>query len=116
MLLAYVIVAAVLSLALVVSGAGKLRRAQQIVDSLTGIGVPLRLFPFLAACEFAGAAGLIAGIWWAPLGIAAAIGVVLYFLLAVGAHVRKKDLAGMPPATFLLFLAAAALVLRFLSL
>lgn len=32
----------------------------------------------------AGAAGLVGGLWWAPIGIAAAMGVAVYFLAAVG--------------------------------
>jgi hypothetical protein len=114
--IAYVVVAALLAVALVGSGFAKLTRSQSVVDSLTGIGVPLGLFPFLAAAEIAGAVGLVVGIWWAPLGIAAAIGVVLYFLLAVGQHLRKKDVKGLPPASVLLIVAAVTLVLRLVSL
>jgi hypothetical protein len=40
--------------------------------------VPLTYFPLLAACEFAGALGLVLGIRWPPLGVAAGIGLVLY--------------------------------------
>ncbi|SFI90331.1 DoxX family protein [Amycolatopsis sacchari] len=115
MTVAYVAVAVLLSIALVGSGIAKLTRAEQVVTSLTGIGVPLGLFPFLATCEFAGAAGLLVGIWWPPLGIAAAIGVVLYFVGAVGAHLRRRDFGGLSAPVVLLLVAAAALVLRLLS-
>ena len=111
MSLAYDIVAIVLSLALVGSGAGKLARNEGIVKSITSLGVPLRMFPFLAACEIAGAIGLIVGIWWRPLGIAAAIGVVLYFIGAVSAHLRKRDFKGMPGAGLLLIISAVTLAL-----
>jgi hypothetical protein len=87
-----------------------------VVDGLTGIGVPLGLFPFLASCEIAGAAGLLVGLWYAPLGIAAAIGLVFYFLGAVGAHLRNRDYAGLPTPLMILILAAAALSLRAVSL
>ena len=43
--------------------------------------VPLKDFPLLAACEFSGALGLVLGIWWLILGVAAAIGLILYFVL-----------------------------------
>jgi hypothetical protein len=113
---AYIVVGALLALALTGSGFAKVTRNKTVVDNLTGIGVSLSLFPFLAACEFAGAAGLIIGIWWAPLGIAAAIGVVLYFVGAVGAHLRKSDFKSAPNAGVLLIVAAAALVFRLVSL
>lgn len=114
--IANIVVSALLAVVLVASGFGKLTRSKSIVDSLTGIGVPLGLFPLLAACELAGAVGLVVGFWWAPLGIAAAIGVVLYFLLAVGQHLRKKDVQGLPPAGVLLIVGAASLVLGLASL
>ena len=111
MALVYDILAIVLTVALVGSGVGKLRKAKSIVESITSLGVPLRMFPFLAACEIAGGIGLIIGIWWRPLGIAAAIGVVLYFLGAVSAHLRKRDFKGMPGAGLLLVLSAVTLAI-----
>ncbi|MCX4676088.1 DoxX family protein [Streptomyces sp. NBC_01433] len=115
MSLAYLIVGIVLALMLLVSARAKLTRNQQLVDGLTGLGVPLKMFPFLAACEIAGAVGLVIGIWWAPLGIAAAIGVVLYFVGAVGTHLRRSDFKGAPNAAVMLLLAVAVLILRVLS-
>jgi hypothetical protein len=79
---------------------------------MTTVGVPSRMYPFLAACEIAGALGLVAGIWIKPLGVAAAIGVVLYLLGAAGAHVRKSDFKGLPPASVLLLFSAVVLMLR----
>lgn len=115
MFIAYVVVGALLALVLAGSGSAKLAKNKTIVDTLTGIGVPPGMFPFLAACEIAGAVGLIVGIWWAPLGIAAAIGTVVYFLGAVGAHLRKRDFKGVPNAVVILVLAAAVLTLRLLA-
>jgi DoxX-like family len=43
------------------------------------VGVPLHYFPLLAACEIAGAVGLVLGIWWLVLGMAAGVGLVVYF-------------------------------------
>jgi hypothetical protein len=56
------------------------------------------------------------GLWYAPLGIAAAIGLTLYFLGAVGAHVRKRDFKGLPTPLVILIFAVAALSLRAVSL
>ncbi|MFD9428388.1 MULTISPECIES: DoxX family protein [unclassified Streptomyces] len=61
------------------------------------------------------AVGLVIGIWWAPLGIAAGVGVVLHFVGAVGAHLRRSDFTGTPNAAVLLLVAVAVLILRVLS-
>ena len=56
-----------------------------------------------------GAGGLLAGFAVPSLGIAAAIGLILYFICAVTAHLRVRDrqIAG---AVFFLLLAAVALI------
>lgn len=80
------------------------------------VGVPMHYLPILAACEFAGALGIVAGIWWPPLGVAAGIGLVIYFVGAVASHLLVGDLAGIGPAVFVLALAAAALATRVMTM
>jgi hypothetical protein len=109
--IAYVVTAVLMSLLLLFSARGKLTRDPSIVTSMTTLEVPLGMLPFLAVCEIAGALGLIAGIWLAPLGVAAAVGVVLYFVGAVGAHLRKADYKGAPPAGVILLVSAGVLAL-----
>jgi DoxX-like family len=115
MFVAYTVIAVLLALGLLVSAAAKLRRVPQLVDGFTSLGVPPGMLPFLAACEIAGAGGLVIGLWYPPLGIAAAIGLVLYFVGAVGAHLRSRDFKGMPNATVMLAASAAALILEAIS-
>ncbi|HTX10732.1 MAG TPA: DoxX family protein [Solirubrobacteraceae bacterium] len=55
-----------------------------------------------------GAVGLLAGLAVPQLGTAAAIGLVLYFICALSAHLRVSD-RGIGGAVFFLLLAAAAL-------
>ena len=55
-----------------------------------------------------GAVGLLVGFAVPALGTAAAIGLVLYFICAVSAHVRVRD-RQIGGAVFFLLLAAAAL-------
>ena len=55
------------------------------------------------------------GILWPTLGMAAGIGLVLYFLGAVISHLRVGDVKGVGPAAFMLVVAAAALTLRVLT-
>jgi hypothetical protein len=97
------------------SGVAKIRRDPRVVHVIHEvIGVPLRYFPRLAACEFAGALGLVLDIWWPPSGVAAGIGLVLYFVGAVASHLGVGDFKGIGPAAFMLVLAVAALVMRIL--
>ncbi|GIH26326.1 hypothetical protein Aph01nite_46360 [Acrocarpospora phusangensis] len=96
------IASVLLALVLLVSAYGKLRHAPSQVQTLTRVGVAQRLIPVLAALEIAGALGLLAGLFWAPIGIAAAAGVVAYFIGAVGSHLRVKDFNVTAPAVLLL--------------
>lgn len=110
-MVAYAVAAVVLSLVLVGSGRAKLVKDARVVEGLSKAQVPLSWYPPLAMVEFAGALGLLIGIGWRPLGIAAAIGVVLYFVGAVLAHVRARDLAGALVPGAVLVLAVAVLAL-----
>ncbi len=56
-----------------------------------------------------GALGLLIGFVVPVLGTAAAIGLVLYFICALGAHLRARD-AGIGGALSFLVLAVAALI------
>ena len=117
MFIAYIIFAIIMSFVLVASGTSKLRRNPQVVHGIHEVvGVPLRYLPWLATLEFAGAAGLLIGIWWWPLGIAAAIGVVLYFVGASIGHMRVRDFKGLSAPAVLLLIAIVVLVVRSLSL
>ena len=114
--MAYLVVTIVAASMAAFSGLGKLRRDPKIVHIVHEVvGVPLKYFPHLAACEFAGALGLVLGIWWPFLGIAAGIGLVVYFAGAIVSHVRVGDMTGIGPAAFMLIISVAALVLRFLT-
>jgi hypothetical protein len=111
MFLTYIIVSVVLALMLAASAWGKLTREDRIVTGMTAVGVGLKWFPYLATLLLAGAVGLLVGIAFAPLGIAAAAGLILYFVGALIAHLRVKNMAVAGPLMFLA-LAVAALLLR----
>ncbi|HEY6375160.1 MAG TPA: DoxX family protein [Edaphobacter sp.] len=113
---AYLVITIVLAAMAAFSGLGKLRRDPKIVRIVNEVvGVPLNYFPHLAACEFAGALGLVLGIWWPFLGMAAGIGLVVYFVGAIVSHVRVGDVNGIGPGAFMLVISVAALVLRILA-
>ncbi len=115
MFLATLLLSAALACAAALSGAMKLRREPSVVEPMTKIGVPVNLVPILATAELAGAAGLLAGLAIAPLGIAAATGLTAYFVGAELAHLRARDIAGLMRPLPLLALSVAALITRVLS-
>jgi DoxX-like family len=113
--IAYAIVAVVASVMLAMSARLKLVRDPRAVDLIGDVvGVPLRYFPVLATLEIAGAVGLLVGIAFEPLGIAAGVGLVAYFVVAVLSHVRARDLVRdhIFPAILMLVVSIAALGLR----
>lgn len=89
--------------------AAKAVRARFVVQNSTEVGVGPRWIPYLAILEGAGVAGLVAGLLgWPRLGLAAAIGLTLFFVGAVGAHIRAKVFHNIAfPAVFLALAVAA---------
>ena len=63
-----------------------------IRDCLRDVGFPRRFWPLLPLLKTVTAAGLVAGIWSAPLAVLTSAAVVCYFLTAVGMHIRARDL------------------------
>lgn len=114
--IAYLVITLLFAFMVSFSGVGKiLRNPLQVKVVHETVGLPLKYFPLLAACEFAGAVGLVVGIWWPVIGIAAGIGVVLYFVGAIVAHLRVSDVKGSGSAAFMLVLAGSALAFRVLT-
>lgn len=109
-----VIVSVVLAAGLLMSAGSKLTRQPTLMKGMAAVGVPENRVWMLAVLEIAGAAGLIAGLFWWPIGVAAAIGVARYFVGAVLAHVRKRDPGFVPPSVILV-VAVGALVLRLVT-
>jgi hypothetical protein len=113
---AYLVVTVLFAVMVAFSSFGKMRRDPRQVKVIRDtVGIPLKYFPLLALCEFAGALGLVAGIRLPALGIAAGIGLVLYFTGAIVSHLRVGDAKGIGPAAFMFVLAAGVLALRILT-
>lgn len=91
------------------------RRAETAVANAATVEVPPSWLLPLGALKVAGAIGLIAGIAVPLIGVAAAIGLVLFFVCAIFAHLRVSWYSALPfPIAFLLF-AVVALVFRLAS-
>ncbi|WP_181774565.1 DoxX family protein [Amycolatopsis pittospori] len=80
---AYVIVTIVGALMAAFSAVSIFTRAKWVVQPLADYSVPRSWWNPLGVAKAAGAIGLIAGLWIPVLGVAAGIGLVLYFAGAV---------------------------------
>jgi hypothetical protein len=112
--IAAVVLSLVLAVAMLGSGVVKLARAPQMIENMRAVHVSIPQMVVLGVLEVAATVGLVIGLWWGPLGLAAAIGAVLYFGGAVVAHIRASD-RNIVPAAVLLALAVATLVVLSLA-
>ena len=60
-------------------------------QSAAHFAIPWPRYQLIGAAELAAAAGVLIGLWWHPLGVAAAAGMVLLLLGAVITHRRAAD-------------------------
>lgn len=112
MFVATMIVSSLLAALIAFSAIRKLSHDDSVVRSYERAGVPEDKLNLLAGVLLAAAAALVAGLIWAPLGIAASGGLVAYFLGAISFHVRAGDTASLPTPLAMETLALAALALR----
>lgn len=61
-------------------------------DCLEAVRFPRRFWPVLTPLKVAAAAGLVAGLWVPYLGLLTSAALVAYFLIAIGMHLRARDL------------------------
>ena len=91
MTIALNIFATVLAFAAIGSAIAKLLKVPDVMASMTAVGVKPNQVPLLAWLEIAGGLGLILGIWNKSLGLLASFALALYFLGAIGAHLKAKS-------------------------
>ena len=103
------IVSILLAALLVYAAVRKLSHRPAVVATYTRVGVPEERLDQLAWILLAGAVGLIAGLFWPPIGVAAGAGLVVYFLLAIAAHLRAGDARNLPTPVAMELLAVASL-------
>jgi hypothetical protein len=115
MFIAYIVVTVLAAAANVFSATLDFIRYKQILINMAKVGVSESWLTTLGILKAAGALGLLAGIRVPLIGIAAAIGLVLFFIAAIITHLRGRDYS-LGLAIVFLLLALAALVLRVASL
>jgi hypothetical protein len=112
-MIAKVVVTALLAALMGFAGSIKLVGVKQSLEIRDHLGVNPTQWRVIGALELAGVAGILAGLSWAPIGIAAAVGLALLLLGAIGFHVRASDSASdSAPAVIGLGLAVATAILQ----
>jgi hypothetical protein len=112
MFVAYVVVTVATILINVWAAAADFAKAKFVLANSAELGISTSWLPPLAVLKAAGAVGLLGGLLgFRPIGIAAAIGLVLFFLGAVILHVRARVFHNMLYPAGFLALAIASLVL-----
>lgn len=109
---AYHIVAVAAALWIGFSGFSLATRKDFVVQPLVQYGVPQTWWTPLAAAKAAGALGLVAGFFIPAIGVAAAIGLILYFTGAVATTIRAKSYGTAIFPVLYLVPAAATLALQ----
>jgi hypothetical protein len=90
------------------TGSAKLLRARWTVRAAEHLGYTVRSFQLIGFLEVAAVAGLLAGLAWAPLGTAAAVGLLALLVGALLAHRRAGDAtAALIPRAWLALAATA---------
>jgi hypothetical protein len=115
MFIAYLIVTGLAVAANFFSAGCDFVRYKQVSIAMARAGVPESWMTPLGILKAAGALGLLAGIGVPVIGMAAAIGLIIFFVGAIFTHLRARDYSFCLAAIFLL-LAVAALILRLVSL
>jgi DoxX-like family len=118
-LVAYVVITLITIIANVAIAVADVRRAEFVLANSVEVGVPQSWLPRLAVLKAAGAVGLFVGLVGvvlnlavAPyLGIAAAVGLILFFTGALVAHLRARVFYNLYFPGMYWLLAVASLVL-----
>ncbi|MFI6041200.1 DoxX family protein [Nocardia sp. NPDC051321] len=109
---AYYIVGVVAALWVGFSGYSLFTQQQFVVEPLEQYGVPRPWWNWLATAKTAGALGLVVGFFVPVMGVAAAIGLIIYFLGASATAIRARSYKTSIFPVLYLVPAAATLVLQ----
>lgn len=62
-----------------------------IAACFDAVELPVRMRWVMSPIKFAATAGLVAGLWIPYLGAVTSVALVVYFVLAIAAHIRARD-------------------------
>jgi uncharacterized membrane protein YphA (DoxX/SURF4 family) len=108
----FVTISLLLAAACLLPAAAKLTGQAKMRKSAAHFGIPWSRYRLIGVAELAAAAGILTGLWWHPLGLAAAVGMALLLVGALAAHRKAADRAKeMAPAWVALLLTLAYLAI-----
>jgi uncharacterized membrane protein YphA (DoxX/SURF4 family) len=108
----FVTISLLLAVVCLLPAVGKLLGHPRMRQSAAHFGIPWPRYRLIGVAELAAAAGILIGLWWHPLGVAAAAGMALLLLGALITHRRTAD-SGKKMATALI---ALAITLAYLAI
>jgi len=88
----FVTISLLLAAACLLPAAGKLTGQPRMRKSAAHFGIPWPRYRLIGAAELAAAAGILIGLWWHPLGLAAVAGVAL-LCSAPSSPTRRQPIA-----------------------
>ena len=112
----FITISVLLAAACLLPAAGKLTGQPKMRQSAAHFGIPWPKYRLIGVAELAAAAGILAGLWWHPLGVAAAAGLALLLIGALISHRRAADSGKeMAPALVALALTSAYLAIALIG-
>ena len=112
----FVALSLLLAVACLLPGMAKVTGHPAMRQSAAHFGISWHRYRFIGVAELAGAAGVLAGLWWHLLGVAAGTGMAVLLVGAVLTHQRAKDSGkAMAPALLGLAITIAYLAVAAIS-
>jgi uncharacterized membrane protein YphA (DoxX/SURF4 family) len=112
----FVTISLLLAATCLLPAAAKLLGHPRMRQSAEHFGIRWPRYRLIGVAELAAAAGILAGLWWHPLGIAAAAGMILLLTGALITHRRARDSGkDMAPALIDLAITIAYLAIALTS-
>jgi hypothetical protein len=112
----FITISLLLAAACLIPAAAKLASHPQMRHAAAHFGIPWPRYQLIGVAELAAAGGIMAGLWWHPLGLAATAGMIVLLLGAVITHRRAADGAKeMAPALLALAITIAYLAIALAS-
>ena len=97
----FIAISLLLAAACLLPAVGKLTGNPKMRQSAAHFGIPWSRYRLIGIAELAAAAGVVIGLWWHPLGVAAAAGMALLLIGALitpitfgGDHAHSFGIAG----------------------